>query len=779
MADDMDEVTQRFTAEVEDYVAEVQEAAEEAKRFADANTEAKLAADGLRDGSAEAALSADELRDRLVEVAGAAGLYRDELGKLRDSEGKFFAESALMDLALSGTRDEALEAAAAMHELRDSEAEAGAAAAASSASMEMGALPLMAIGIVALIGLLAAVAPAVVAAVGAFGAFTVFAYPAVKQVTGALGDTKAQLDRLPGPVRTVVEEVKNLEGQWKSLSAQFALPVDNLMSQGLGIVSDLLPKLIPLAQAGAKAAGQLMDALGKGLDSKGFSDLLTMMEQLSGPATSALIGLAGALGGVLLDALEQLEPYAVPMIKMLQQLVAAAGPALTGALVFLAQAVMDIGEAITPVLGPLGKFFGYLDDHPVFAQIAAGILGVVVAIKIFQGVMSVVSLLSDPWVLLAVAIAVVALLIITHTHQIAVAFDDVRHHVAEAGHDIATWFDRIRHDIAQWAGDVRHDAASIGDAIARPFEQAYDWIAGHWKDILVWLTDPVGAAVFEIRTHTHEIAAAFDKMRHEAASTLAGWRHDIATDVDDVMVDIDHFTTWLPHEIAHGFDTARHDAAAAIDGARHDIAHVFDEIRHDVATWVDDVLRFFKRLPGQVTGALAALPGDLYKAGVNALTGLMNGIGSMVSTVKSHVSGWGHDIANAVVNPFGIHFSEPSEAAQMIRAGVNATRGLAAGMLSEVGSVRQAASAISAAAGLGGHGALGAAVLGAGTGASGYGGSGQVHVTVPLTAIFGAGSGSLATDPRFMQFIQQAVQEAVARWGLNNPGTGFGLPGRA
>ena len=54
-----------------------------------------------------------------------------------------------------------------------------------------------------------------------------------------------------------------------------------------------------------------------------------------------------------------------------------------------------------------------------------------------------------------------------------------------------------------------------------------------------------------------------------------------------------------------------------------------------------------------------------------------------------------------------------------------------------------------------------------------------MHVTVPLTAVFGAGARSLSTDPRFLQYIQQQVQEAVLRYGQINPGNGFVLPGRA
>ena len=40
----------------------------------------------------------------------------------------------------------------------------------------------------------------------------------------------------------------------------------------------------------------------------------------------------------------------------------------------------------------------------------------------------------------------------------------------------------------------------------------------------------------------------------------------------------------------------------------------------------------------------------------------------------------GHDIINAVGAPFGIQFSEPSEATKMIQAGINVVKGLMKGI---------------------------------------------------------------------------------------------------
>ena len=47
-----------------------------------------------------------------------------------------------------------------------------------------------------------------------------------------------------------------------------------------------------------------------------------------------------------------------------------------------------------------------------------------------------------------------------------------------------------------------------------------------------------------------------------------------------------------------------------------------------------------------------------------------------------------------------------------------------------------------------------------------------------ITANFNPGTQGYQS-PAFYQYLQREVQEAVLRWSMNNPGNGFGIPGRA
>jgi phage-related protein len=117
---------------------------------------------------------------------------------------------------------------------------------------------------------------------------------------------------------------------------------------------------------------------------------------------------------------------------------------------------------------------------------------------------------------------------------------------------------------------------------------------------------------------------------------------------------------------------------------------LFDEFISTEERGLTNIVHFFEGLPGRIISAVSSLAGMLTRVGENAIKGLLSGAASMVSGAISTVAGWGHDIANALGAPFGIHFSEPSEATQMIKAGKNIPAALAKGITSGSPAVRSA-----------------------------------------------------------------------------------------
>jgi phage-related protein len=336
-------VVAQLIGETADMVREFRAAAQAVRDMTAPSLEAAEATRDLDGRARDAALSVSEegsrlaeLRDREVEAAAAAQGAAEEMGHVRD---------------------EAAEAAASVHELGT---QAGEAA---------GKLDLMALsgastfsslgGLVGIIGAVvvaaAAVAPAALAAGLGMAAFGAFAIPTLKSVFGALADTRAQLAKLPQPIQAAVRELKSLEAEFGSIAKAFQPQVIGLFSQALGIATSLLPRLIPLAQAGAQAVGLLLTALNRGVTSSGFASFLQLMTRMVVPATQAIVRLAGVLTGVLGQALTQLAPLSVPFINFVSVLASALGGPLVAGLHVVIGLFLGLATAITPLLPGLSK----------------------------------------------------------------------------------------------------------------------------------------------------------------------------------------------------------------------------------------------------------------------------------------------------------------------------------------------------------------------------------------------------------------------------------------
>jgi hypothetical protein len=797
MADELPEVEQRFVADMDEYLGELEAGVEEARAFADANLEASAATDSLRDHAAETAVALDEERDKALEAAAAAGIYADKVGNLHEANGRFLSGARAAELGIEDFKDDLVKAKNGVEDL-DTETRSfasritstfgsggllgkllgGAEGAGGSGGLTglVDKIPTSLIAIIpALYAALAEVTGLVsgLAAAGAGAvAFGILAIPAFENVKNALGDTHAQLMKLPPDERAAVESIRSLESEWKSMSKAFEPDAFKVFNSGLKLARELLPDVVPFADTFATSLDGLLQRAGRFADSKGFKDWLAQFHALEGPSITAIgdgIGkVAGSIGKLLTTMSAKDDVHAINI----------AFDALAGTI-----------NAVSYVVKHL------MEDWDAYSSA-------------FRTSRHDIAAWSDETVHdLGEARHAVA----DWAHNTAAHFDEVRHDVATWEHDTASAFDTSRHDAASWAHDTasgfdaaRHAAAIAGHDIVSSLDATRSWIASHWKEIAAWLVSPIGMAVFEIRTHTHQIAVAFDTARHEVSSVLsgmrhdvssdfdsmrhdiaaaAGWvpheiaqaftsarhdgsaqasglRHDLASDWDSMRHDLASFAGWVPHEIATTFDAARHDAAAAADGARHDVASAWDGMRHDTASTIDDVLSYFRRLPGQILSYLAGLPGRMEADGRNIIMGLIHGIESAASAIPGIMEGLAHDVESYFTDP--LKMFSPSRV--FFEHGINTVQGYINGIKAATPAVRAAMAQLGGQIATGGIG-----------GAGGSATAPSVHVTVPIT--LGAGTQGY-NDPRFLQFLQQILQEAILRYTQVNPSNGLSLAGK-
>jgi len=220
------------------------------------------------------------------------------------------------------------------------------------------------------------------------------------------------------------------------------------------------------------------------------------------------------------------------------------------------------------------------------------------------------------------------------------------------------------------------------------------------------------------------------------------------------------------HDVAAAFDAVRHASAALA----HGVASDFDRQRHDVASlaaavghYLGDVVTFFRRLPGEIVSAVGNLGSLLLHAGESLISGLITGIENAIPGLHSVLS-WVSSLIPSWKGPL------EADAQMLVPHGMAIMQGLIRGMAAQLPALR---SFLASAGGVipGSLGGIGGAYAASAIAPAGS------RATVNITANFAPGMQAYS-DPRFLQYIQQVVQEATLRYSLNNPGNGLSSSGR-
>jgi phage-related protein len=220
-------------------------------------------------------------------------------------------------------------------------------------------------------------------------------------------------------------------------------------------------------------------------------------------------------------------------------------------------------------------------------------------------------------------------------------------------------------------------------------EPALKVYADLWK--VEWdIVKAVGLAAFHVIEDAVKVYVAFWRVQWEIAKDVVveAWR--LISGYVRINVDvIKAVLSWFNRlgSLFLGWFTAAANAVYSVTGK---------------------IVSFVRGIPGKIISGLSSLGSMLFGLGESAMQSLLHGLSSVVGGIISTAKGWGHDIANAIGDPFGIHFSEPSEASKMITAGRRIALGLGTGMDSGNATVRASAARLAASAGISSGGAAGA-----------------------------------------------------------------------
>lgn len=136
------------------------------------------------------------------------------------------------------------------------------------------------------------------------------------------------------------------------------------------------------------------------------------------------------------------------------------------------------------------------------------------------------------------------------------------------------------------------------------------------------------------------------------------------------------------------FNRAREGVAAAIGV----IISTFGNLQRGAINVVNNVVNFFRDLPGRILGALANIGSVLYNSGRDLINGLINGAGSVLRNIGNFfldlVPGW-------IKDPFKAALGISSPSKVFAGFGLNIGEGLVQGVERSVSSIKGAASEMS------------------------------------------------------------------------------------
>lgn len=528
------------------------------------------------------------------------------------------------------------------------------------------------------------------------------AYKAQVQAT-----TTAYANLTPAQV-TLSKSIGAMQNQWQSFTASFAPMLAQILGHFQPVFSTILGGIGKLATAGGNAILALLPSLGMALQSSGFQSFIQMLADNAGPA---IVHIGVAIGHVMTGIggiLRAFMPMSQQMLSGLDSLTAK---------------FAQWGSTLTQHSGFQSLMAQFRSETPQAAQVLKNLATVIAnVVRAMAGL----STGSNSKTLLQMLVPLSGVLASLSKNQ---DLDRIALYLlaaVDAGKKLKNAFAGISGAMQIFktgAGMLQDFRAGFGNAAAAASDATGIWgtFGGKIGDAITaiknWsIWSKLAAAATRIWTG---IQAAFDVVMDANPIVLVVLA--IAALIAAVVLAYKHFAGFrdLVKKVFHDVTAAVSDAVNWIKGhwpllleiltgpiglATVFIVQHWHQILSGAQSVVSNVISFFQALPGRILSALGDLGSMLWNAGVNAIEGLLNGMASMVGSAISTVSGWGHDIINALGAPFGIHFSEPSEATKMIAAGKRIPQGLAQGMGSSLGPLRQAANRVSGAAMPGGTG---------------------------------------------------------------------------
>ena len=375
---------------------------------------------------------------------------------------------------------------------------------------------------------------------------------------------------------------------------------------------------------------------------------------------------------------------------------------------------VSFGEALMPavtdILGPLSTFLGFIAQSSAASTALAAVIGGVLAVYLGSKLVN--------------------------------AFSDV----GEAGGKLLSFFIADEEGMASnaaktvaWIGEHAVAAASfIAENIAMAASATAAFIAENAATLgLVAGIGLLVAGIIYMATHWKQSWGDIKTAALDAWHFIDnGVIHPIEHGIGDLVSWIESHWKLLATILATVL-------LGPVGGLVVFLATHWNTVRKDVSSLVNDVVSFFRALPGRIVAALSNLSSMLFNVGVHVAEGFIRGIASMGGAVAGAGLHMVESLGSAAIHFLGI--GSPSKLAhwwgEMVAQGLS--DGITANAHKPARSALQMATGLSAGFSAGTGGAAGAGAAG---------GSGQITLQIQAG---GSGSG---LDGLFMQWLKNNVR---------------------
>ena len=556
------------------------------------------------------------------------------------------------------------------------------------------------------------------AAVGVFGAVAKSAFTKVvelsksqaeaqEKITEAIREygagskeaiaAQAELNRLnaeAGPALGKATSAYNgMTSAWQNFVKANSPVTYGLITRGLNLITGAIPKLQPLFDIGAKAAGRLVGALERFASGGGVERIVAFFAKRAPAAIAGFIAIGASLGRSIGNIAVAFKGTEINAVQSLANMASAFerftgttggfesfinyarenGPAAFATLKSVAQAIITLGQAAAPLapvtLAIAQSLASIVNAIPqgVLTGLIAGFIAASVAIRLFNAGVKIFTVVSK-----VASVAITAfrqalfifnLLLITNPIGLLIAGL-----VLLAAALVAAYFkfEGFRNVV----NSVFSFLLNAGTATISFFASIPSRLGSIFSTIGSAIVTAFNAVVSFFQSLPGRIGAFLAALPGLFVAGLAA----IAFAVGYGLGTIVKFYIELPGRIIR--------AVSAIGGLLKNVfVSAFNAVRGAVSSGISAVVSFFSQLPGRAVSAISGLPGRIRSTATTAMSGFRSAISSGASGAISFMSGLPGKLISALGNL----------GSALVGAGGDLVAGLARGIASAASGAVEAA----------------------------------------------------------------------------------------